>query len=338
MDYGRVVSQGWKITWENKYLWVLGFLAALTSSRANSSSSNSSSSFDPNTLSPEELVALGGAFVAVVCVSMAIGLILWVVGLIARGGLITAVYKISSGKEMTLGQAFSAGVQRIWPIIGMNLLLYLPFFLIGMAAIVVVFMMAFGAMGTSIAAEANGDLVPSAESIGAMMAGLGTFLICFVLLCCVLFILGICLNFINAFAYRGIMIHKMGVMESISHSWELIKVNFAEVLILSILFGVIGLIISFAIAVLFVPIALVVMAPVIAGGISGELSAISLAYGVGAGLCLGVLGAIITAVLVTWQSATFTLAYKEWTKKMGFVGTGTDDIDDLDDIVEKSPA
>ena len=29
MDYGQLFRRGWEIVWQNKYLFVLGFLAAL---------------------------------------------------------------------------------------------------------------------------------------------------------------------------------------------------------------------------------------------------------------------------------------------------------------------
>mgnify|MGYP006921585503 CR=1 FL=1 len=331
MDYGQIVSQGWKITWENKYLWVLGFLAALTSSRSNSSS-NYSNNVNPETFDPEQLALLGGAMVAVICFAMVIGLILWVVGLVARGGLITAVYKISNGKQMTLGQAFSAGTERIWSLIGMNLLLAIPT-IIFIAIVFGFVMLTFVGAGAAAFQQGAGGSGSFEEMFGA---GLGLGFVFLMLLCCVFIIVAIVINFINAFAYRGIMIHKMGVMQSISHSWNLLNKNFGEVLALSILFGLIGIGFSMLVAMIFVPIALVVMAPVIAGSVSGDLSAGTFVYMMGAGLCLGVFGALITSILVTWQSATFTLAYKEWTKKMGF--TYTDDLDDLDDIIEKAPA
>ncbi len=319
MDYGHIVSQGWKITWENKYLWVLGFLAALTSSRANSSSYNFSSEMDPGAFSPEQTAALGGAFIAIVCIASLIGLILVVIGLIARGGLITAVYDISVGKEMTLGQAFSAGTAKIWPILGMNILLYIPFILMGVIIFVAVIMMFAGAMGTAVSYETLMLEQMDSAAWESVFAGFGMVLVCMMLLCCVMVILGILLNFINAFAFRGIMIQDMGVMESLSHSWQLIRQNFGEVMILSILFLFIGIGYGILTGLLLLPFVFVGMAPLFGGMISGEITTIGLVYGLGFGLCLGFIGAILMSILVTWQSATFTLAYKEWVKKMGFV-------------------
>jgi hypothetical protein len=329
MDYGRVVSQGWKITWENKYLWVLGFFAALTSSRANSSSYNfSSSEMDPGMFSPEQMAALGGAFIAIVCFASLLGLIFIIIGLMARGGLITAVYKISVGKEMTLGQAFSAGRAKIWPILGMNILLYIPFILMGVIIFVAVLMMFGAALGTAVSYETLmlEQLDPAA--LESVFAGFGLLFVCMMLLCCVLMILGIALNFINAFAYRGIMIQNMGVMESISHSWQLIRQNFGEVMILSILFLFIGIGYGILTGLVLVPVALVGMAPLFGGMISGEITTVGMVYGLGFGLCLGFIGALLMSILVTWQSATFTLAYKEWVSKMGFLPA--------EEIVEKA--
>ena len=298
----------------------VGLFAALTSSRVNSSSSNYTSEMDPAMFSPEQWMALGGAVVAIMCFAMLVGLILWVVGLVARGGLITAVYKTSMGKEMTLGQAFSAGTAKIWPILGMNLLLYLPFILAGIVIMAAVGMMVAGAVGTAFSFETMvwDETAMDPAAMESFAAGLGTFFICFMLLCCVLFILGVVLNFINAFAFRGIMIQNMGVMESISHSWQLITQNFGEVLILSILFGLIGIGYGILTSIVLIPFVFVGMVPMFATMISGDFGTIGIVYGMGFGLCMGMIGAVLMSIIVTWQSATFTLAYKEWVKKMGF--------------------
>lgn len=319
MDYGKIVSQGWKITWENKYLWVLGFLAALTSTRTNSSYNYSSSDFDPTIFSPEQIAAISGVVMALACLAVLVGLLLVVVGLVARGGLITAVYKISTGKEMTLRQAFAAGVGKIWPILGMNLLLYLPFILMGIVIFVAVMIMFAGALGTAVSYDTLMLEEWDTATMESLVAGLGMVLICLMLLCCVLFILGIALNFINAFAFRGIMIQDMGVMESLSHSWQLIKQNFSEVLILSLLFLIIGIIYGILTGFVLLPIVFIGMVPLLGILASGEFTGGSLAYLMGFGICVGILGAVLMSIITTWQSATFTLAYKDWVQKMGFV-------------------
>ena len=319
MDYGKIVTDGWKITWENKYLWVLGFLAALTSTRTNSSYNFSSSDFDPAMFDPEQIALISGAIMALTCLAVLVGLLLVVVGLVARGGLITAVYKISTGKEMTLRQAFGAGTAKIWPILGMNLLLYLPFILMGVVIFVAVMIMFAGALGTAVSYDTLMLEEWDATTMESLVAGLGVVFICLMLLCCVLFILGIALNFINAFAFRGIMIQNMGVMESISHSWQLIKQNFSEVLVLSILFLIIGIIYGILTGFILVPFVFIGMVPLFGLMASGEFTGGSLAYLMGFGICLGIIGAVLMSIITTWQSATFTLAYKEWVRKMGFI-------------------
>ncbi|MGD8904906.1 MAG: hypothetical protein PVI67_15190, partial [Anaerolineae bacterium] len=43
MDYGKILTRAWEITWRWKILWILGFLAALGSGGGGGSSSGSSS-------------------------------------------------------------------------------------------------------------------------------------------------------------------------------------------------------------------------------------------------------------------------------------------------------
>ena len=40
MDYGRVLTRAWEITWRWKILWILGFLAALGSGSGGGGSSS----------------------------------------------------------------------------------------------------------------------------------------------------------------------------------------------------------------------------------------------------------------------------------------------------------
>ena len=40
MDYGKLFRRGWEIVWQNKYLFILGFLAALGGGGGGNSGSN----------------------------------------------------------------------------------------------------------------------------------------------------------------------------------------------------------------------------------------------------------------------------------------------------------
>lgn len=308
MNYGDILSRGWHITWNNKYLWVLGFLAALSRGASFNSNSNYSES---GPASFEEMVPILTLILVLVCVGMIIGIALWLLSIAAKGGLISAVARIDNGETLTLGQAFQAGTARLGSLVGMNIVLYLP--------IILLLGLSFGAVimlftGAGISATAVMDDPNTAGE--AVAASLGLFFVCFCLFFCILFLVLLLIQFVNAFAYRGIMLQEMGAVESIYHGWAVFRNNLAEILVLSIIFFVIGFAFGLAVLMLLAPLAIAVFLPLfgvmLTGGSVGLAEILYLAVG---GLCLGLLGAALHSILVTWQSASFTLAYQEWINK-----------------------
>ena len=145
------------------------------------------------------------------------------------------------------------------------------------------------------------------------MATLGLIFFCFCGLICGLVLLGVFLQFINAFAYRGIMLRGLGAIASLSHGWQVFRSNFVEELLLSLLFFVSSIGFGMAVAVVLAPLALILFVPVMAMASSGSTpGAAEIFLLTGGALCLGIFGAALASVLTTWQSAAFTLAYEEW--------------------------
>lgn len=319
MDYGQIISQGWKITWNNKFLWLLGFFAAVTSSRANSSTFNYTRQINIGGFRPGQGESLGSALVALLCFALVVWFILLVVGLVAKGGLISVVDQIDSGKKLTITDAFSAGTEKIWPILGMNILLFLPLIVLVMAVLSLMGFALWQAMIEVLSSNALRGVTGSSGSqndFETARSELDLFLVYFILVCCVSLLITAFLQFINAFAYRGIMLHNMGVIQSISHGWQVVKQNFGEVLVLSILFLLIGIGYGILTGIFLLPISFLAIIPLFESNITGEITLFSMLYQLGSNFCIGVIGAILVSVIVAWQSATFTLAYKEWTQKM----------------------
>lgn len=305
MDYGKLVSDSWRITWNNKFLWVLGFLAALTSvSSSGNSGRTVSERFESGDISPEMVTAVGGAMFLLLCVGFAIGIILMLVSLAANGGLISAVARLDDGEKVTLGEAFGAGTQAIFRLFGVSFLLWLPFVLLIILATVI------GIVGAGGVAAAS-DL---ANNLDGLVAALGIAIVCLVALCCSLIPLGIVVSVIHEFALRGVMLRGLGVIDSIRHGWQIIRVNLGEVIVLMlILFGV-GLAYGILVGVIMLPLGLLFFVPVVVMASSGSMPDMgSVVLLIGGGLCLGILGAVLNSVIVTWRSAAITLAYRQFT-------------------------
>jgi len=105
MDYGKVLSRAWQITWHWKVLWVLGFLAAL-----GSGNGGGNFNFTLGGLGEEArgITAPGpewiGLVIAVIALAFLIGIALWVVSIIASGGLVAGVQQVEEEESTAFGR------------------------------------------------------------------------------------------------------------------------------------------------------------------------------------------------------------------------------------------
>ncbi|MCB0035568.1 MAG: hypothetical protein KDE51_16160 [Anaerolineales bacterium] len=315
MDYGDLLKRGWRITWNNKWLWILGFLAALGGNGGNggggnanfSGSGNDFGNMDPETmdqfgefgrmLESGELWAQIGAiiFVAICCLAIFF-IIMWFVRLVAEAGLIQAAVDIEYGEKTSFQKAFSDGSQYIGKLFGVNVVLWL---------IPAAIAMIIGIIAAAVA-------VSGGEESAAMI------LICFVPLACLLIPYAIIVSIIYPIAQRGVVLQKLGVMDSIKHGWQILKAHVGEILLIGLIFIAVGIGFGLVTAAVVLPVALATMGPagyaLFANGfeaVSGSLISLAV-FGV---FLVMVLGSIINAVMIVFRSSTFTLAYLEFTGK-----------------------
>ncbi len=306
MNYGDTLRRSWQLTWNNKWLWLLGFLAALGG--GSSISSNSNYQMDPNTttpggISPELAAGLTGAVLLLCCIGVIIGILLWLVSLASKGGLITSVVELDRGQPSSFGRAFRQGWRKLLPLVLMTLLLFSVLIVLGI-------ILAVGFAGTIAAAIGAG----TSGGSDALAGILGTAGFVFLCLLCLLIPLSLVLNLIYPFAYRGIMLRDMPVVDSIRHGWRVLREHLGEILILGLIFFVINLIIgAISLGIIgLLGISSGMMSTLLAGG---ELTTTQVVGGIVGVLATGLIFAIISAIFTAWRSATFTLAYEQWTGK-----------------------
>lgn len=316
MDYGQLFRRSWEIVWQNKYLFILGFLAALGGSSGGSgtnfnfpSSSGSSSGSLPSDFAQEVTGfwdQYGGLILGLVCFLFILAIVFWLIRLAAQGGLIEAVDRIDSGEKMSFGTAFSAGVAHIGSLVGLNLLINLPFIIFGFI---------FAAVGGSVLVTAMRQGGEISEAAGGTFAILS---ICGVVVACVLVPLGIIIQIVYPFAQRGLLLQNLGVVDSIRHGWRVVRENIGDVILLIIAFLVIGFLFGLVTALFTIPFAFLAAGPFILDAIQGnEISfgfaeAGTVALGV---VCLGLVAAAVNSVLTAYRSATVTLAYQQFVEK-----------------------
>ena len=240
MEYGKVLSRSVNIVWQNKFLIVIGILAALGSGSfpGGGGGGGGGGNGDLGQF-PEieaEIAALAaGLIVALVCVLLFVGIVLWAISTIARGGLIASVDNIESGEKSSFRQSWSAGWQRAWTLLGIGLLPAIPALIL-----FVVGLLSFGAYGGFLA-------IFDEEFAQIGGAGLGITIAVFA---CILIPIMLVLSILRNFAERACMLEDLGVIDSYRRGTSVLVSNLGEAIILFILQIVIFAVLGFF---LFVP-------------------------------------------------------------------------------------
>jgi hypothetical protein len=248
MDYGRILSRAWTIVWEHKWLILLGVLVALGSSNGGGAGGGGGNvdllsgeqDFDFRLPDIEGDLGLPVALivaVVLVLVSLAIvvGLILWVVATISRGGLIAGVNAIDAGATSSFGGAWEAGWRKGWRLLGIGVLPAIPALILVIVGLGVtgVFAAIYGLMGERTA------VIPG--------AGLGVF---WVTLACIFVPIALVLNLLQAFANRACMLEDLGVIASYRRGLNVLVQNLGPAVVLFLFQIVIGAVLAVA---LFLP-------------------------------------------------------------------------------------
>ncbi|HSM56006.1 MAG TPA: hypothetical protein VK879_07615 [Candidatus Sulfomarinibacteraceae bacterium] len=286
MDYGKTLSRSATIVWENKYLILLGILAALGSGSiagggggGGGGGSNGSGNGQPFTQPgqfPDFSAEIGGLAVgvilALICVALFVGILLWAISAIARGGLIASVDTIESGGKSSFTDGWRAGWQKVWTLLGIGLLPGIPgliLFAIGLLALT-----AYGGVWALVGEDV---LAPAGVGLGAMFA----------LLACIVLPIALLLSILRTFAERACMLEDLGVIDAYRRGWNVLAANLGEAIVLFVLQIVIFLVLG---AVLFVP-------------------------GLFLLLCclLWPILFVVQGAITAFVSALWTLAWREWT-------------------------
>jgi hypothetical protein len=246
-----------------------------------------------NFSSPGKLVAgVTGAFV--------LGLVFWLAGAVAEGGLIVAV-RARTAESFTLSRAVRAGLSLLGRFVGIDTLLFLPLFLLALALIVVGF-------------AGLGGLVVVATRPGAQLADLLLVVGVSTVISTPIFLLmlgaAMAIMVLRALAFRAAAVEEMNSPGSIRRAWRLLRANFFSV-------GGLALVLWAIRSLVGTPLRMVAM---LLAGFGWALTWSSLEPGPNELSLLLALGSVLLA-LFTWLvngllnvygSTSWTLAYEKW--------------------------
>lgn len=306
MDVGKTLSRAWEITWRWKLLWILGFLAALGQggSWSNTGYRFSGQDFQAGNVPDFNLPpAAGGLIVGLVCLGIIIAVALWVISVIARGGLIAGVAQIEDEGNTSFGRAWAVGQSRFWTLFGIGVLAALPVLVVAVTMVIGVLLFAGG---TAFVTSQGGDQ-------GGIFALIGGLLACLCPSICLLVILNVVLAQIRIYAERAAILEGLGWIDAFGRGWRVLRDNLGPTVLLWLVFLLLGLVIgaiAFAIA---LPIVLPVAVLFSRAYESATPNWLLLVPIGGLGLVAIVVGALVNSVLTTFTSATWTEAYREMT-------------------------
>lgn len=324
MDWGYLLRRSWEIIWNNKFMFLLGFLAALgAGGGGNGGGRMPGFSFDQSDFetlpfqTPGPAIAqlmrfweqFGLLIILGVSLAVILGVVFWLVRLTAQGGLINAAARLDAGETVTFREALGFGFGKLGRLLGINVLMYGVFFVLGVVAAALTITTA----GAGMMQAMQGNVGESE----ALLGGLGLLLACLGLFTCLLLPLLLVVTVVYPFAQRAAILEDRGVIDSIRRGWDVVRANLGDVVILVVLFLVIGILYGFAAALVLLPVGLVSFIPGILRivGSPGSIGVIEvLLLGVG-GLVVGLLAAVLNSILISFRSTAVTLAYQQFTGK-----------------------
>ena len=313
MDFAATISRAFKIVRENRVLWVLGFLTALGSATSFGSGSGNGSGYQvPATTSGATLPdwftrpgVLAAGIGALLLFAVVLGLALYVISVIARGGLIAGVRVIETEGKTTFKSAWSAGAAKFWSLLGMSLLLFLPFIIIGVIALIIL-----ATSGLAIFAPLiGGDNMPQSDIVagGVVMAVL------VLTMGCAAVVYGLVAMGIQTLGERAIVLDNQPVLEAVRKAWRMFRAQLGNIILLALLMFLINLAVSivtgFIVALLFLPTVATLInsqTPQTATYVLGILGLVAAI----------VVGALIGSVFSAFNSAVWTLTYEQFNRNV----------------------
>lgn len=234
-----IYTEAWNITWKYKFLWIFGFVAGITLN----TKSGTTDYFSSGAWLFQNLDTIITSNTGITTILMAgIGILLWLVGLVARADLIHGVASIANITKTDWG-SFKAllplGLNTLPKLVGMQIIVWLPFTIL---AIITIF---------------QTPQMPISESSFFFLnfAGISTLVV-------VSFVLFLGLSFVDAFAFRLIVLDSQGVIGSIQRAGQIIRYNWGKILKTTVVCGIIGLIFSAIIGIPLAPLMAFLMAPI----------------------------------------------------------------------------
>lgn len=132
MDYGKIVSTGWKQAWKHKTLWIFGFFVSGGGLNYMGDLGDRVKIDRHVNLDLYDLRNLVESNLAIILFLMAMGLLAFLVWIILSnisvGGLVGAAGQLKRGDSYSFTTAFKTGLHYFWRIFGLSILMIIVIF------------------------------------------------------------------------------------------------------------------------------------------------------------------------------------------------------------------
>jgi hypothetical protein len=302
MNYGDLLSEAFRLTWRNRFLWFFGFFVG-------GASFNTSSNFGGDQGSPfgaapgplrwisENVVLFVTLVVALVVV---IALVFIVLAMISHGALAESVAALHRGESRSFGPAWRAGTANFWRVVWLKGLIFLM--ALGLVLLVLL------PVGLGVVA-----VLAATDSTGMRILFIALLVLVGLL---ALIIVYVPFALVNQFALRELVLDRRRVLESIGSGFTLFRRNIGRSLLVWLVqFGVM---LGLGIATLVVVIILgaILLGPAIAL-FAAEQRTAAIVVGVIGGLLFLAPLFVISGALGAFNHTYWTLAYLRLTEEGG---------------------
>jgi hypothetical protein len=319
MDHLRNIKKAFQITWKNKFLWILGFIAIFFQQNPGFNTNYTLTDFkglpleDGFTKASSWWLALDNYLQVALLLGSALFFVilaLIIMYLVARAeaSLIAAVNELDQGMHLSFAKAWSLGGAKAWNLAGQRFMLNFPFVIIG---VVVAMFSAF------ILLSMSGTNIPTATTISNLTPLLPIFILLGVLACFFSFFYALFTGILFTFSSRNAVIEKNGVFDSFKQGFEIFKINISDVIVSWLVNVAVSIPVGFVILGIYFFSSLILVLPLILVLFALAVTNIFLFIAVIIVLLLfvQVLTSLVGGFLAAFNSAYWTIVYNQLHKK-----------------------
>ena len=297
MNYSDLLSEAFRLTWRNRYLWFFGFFVVGGGGSfnfpANVGRQEMQDPFGPDAGALDWISNNLVLFLtAVISVVVVLALIFLVLSMISHGALAESIAALHRGETRGFGSAFRAGTTNFWRVLGLKVL----FFLIALGLMLLIFLpVVLGGLAAFSLTDSTG--------LRVLAVALGVIFV-FVALVVVFLPFAI----INQYALRELVVSRRRIMESIAGGFGLFRRNIGRSLLVWLIQLAVMLGLGIAMLVVLVIFGAILLGPAIAL-FATEHATAGVVAGVVGGILFLVPVFVISGAVGAFNHAYWTLAY-----------------------------